>query len=149
MATQAPPPETALFSNSVRCHRGFSQVLNSPPSRCRSESQRVRNWNVAATSPEGSGVITSSSLRLSRGCSAWPQQPGPTSSSKSTASGMAAAIPAAASASRQHPRPPNRHPIGKACEEGLPEAFQKPQCGHRDRSTNPIQLGEVWVCGGA
>ena len=79
-------------------------LLSSPPSRCSSESQRVRNWNVAATSPEGSGVMTSSSLKLSRGGSAWPQPPGPRSSSNSRKILTAAAMPAAASTSEwPHP----------------------------------------------
>lgn len=99
-------PKASLHPTPSRCHRYLSpvSVLFSPSSRCSSESQRVRNWNVAATSPEGSGVMTSSSRRLSRGGSVWPQTPGPRSSSTSRESGAAAAIAAAVSAS-QWPRP--------------------------------------------
>lgn len=92
----------------VHSHLPAVGPVLSPPSRCSSESQRVRNWNVAATSPEGSGVMTSSSRRLSRGVSAWPLPPSPESSRTSrtsTARRTAAAMPAAAPAPQRRPPP--------------------------------------------
>lgn len=130
---RGPAPKTCLYPTPSTCRRiSFSSLAFSPSSRCSSKSQRVRNWNVAATSPEGSGVMTSSSRRLSREGSAWPQPPGPRSSSTISASRTAAAMPAAASACQQ--RPPPRE-AGLQWEERMRSDF-------RCHPGNRVQLPE-------
>lgn len=124
----------------------WSDLAPSPPSRWSSESQRVRNWNVAATSPEGSGVMTSSSRRLSRGGSARHQPLRPRSSTTSRASGIAAAMPAATSAYPAALGPmKSRYPIGKAYEKWLPVPSRKPGCGYQsDRLRRSRRLPPSW-----